>query len=351
MAQEYSQKICAHLRSLYDRRQQQHACRAETAEAFKAWQSQARPALCGILGLDRIATDAGEFQCRVALAHEEDQGDYVRQPGVLQTEPFFEIPFWLLRPKSGGPLPLAVFPHGHEHRGMDSYVGISQSEDHLRRIREQDRDVAVQAVRQGFLAIAPATRGFEPAAIPDVRKRHGNADCRSAMIHALLAGRTLLGERVWDIRKILDWALGLPEVDPKRTLIMGNSGGGVTSLFAAACDERIGMAIASCSFCSISDQDGHIHHCDCHAVPGLLRFGDTQDIAGLIAPRFLLTVNGRNDTLFSTAEVDRVTHAVKELFSVAGASDHYRHEYGSDGHRFYQHLMWPFVRTVFGLNP
>ena len=43
----------------------------------------------------------------------------------------------------------------------------------------------------------------------------------------------------------------------------------------------------------------------CNAVPGILRFGEFWDVAGLIAPRHLCIVNGRKDGLFPVAEVER----------------------------------------------
>ena len=162
--------------------------------------------------------------------------------------------------------------------------------------------MAVQAARHGVLAIAPTTRGFEPAAVPDINGRHGRADCRSQLVHCLLAGRTAMGERVWDMERLIDWAAGLPEVDSRRILMMGNSGGGMVTIYAAACDTRIAVAVPSCSFCTLVGQTGLVHHCDCNAVPGIGTFGEFYDVAGLIAPRHLLVVNGREDPLFELAQ-------------------------------------------------
>ena len=174
--------------------------------------------------------------------------------------------------------------------------------------------MAVQAAKRGYLAIAPATRGLATDGVPDLYGRHGGRDCRSHVMHCLLAGRTAMGERVWDMQRFLDWALGLPEVDSRHVLMMGNSGGGMVTLYAAACDPRITVAVPSCSFTMLTSPAGYIYHCDCNLVPGLLELGDLPDVAGLISPRHLLAVNGRKDALHSAEDIERAAARVHTIY-------------------------------------
>ena len=210
----------------------------------------------------------------------------------------------------------------------------------------EDRDVAVQAARQGFVAIAPATRGIGCDGVPDIGGRHGGRACRSSLIHCLLAGRTPMGERVWDMARLIDWASELPNVDASTILMLGNSGGGMVTLYSAACDTRIKIAIPSCSYSSFVSEQGYVHHCDCNAVPAILGFGEFWDVAGLIAPRHLLTVNGIADALHPTETVDRAVARLAEIYREAGVPERYQHRYGHEGHRFYKALMWPFVQEA-----
>lgn len=274
-----------YLTQLYAEGHRYAACRAENTEDFEKWQDESRPVLKHLLGLESIAISVGDYQIQVERGQGLDMGDYTRHPGFLLSEPEFKLPFWMLRPKGDGPFPLAITPHGHDRHGMDSSSGIHHDDTHLRRIKDEDRDVAVQAVKRGYVAIAPATRGQSTTGIPDVNGRHGNRDCRSQLIHALLAGRTATGERIWDMMRLIDWASELPEVNAEHILMMGNSGGGVITIFTAAVDPRITVAVPSCSYCSLVAESGFVHHCDCNTVPGILRFGEIWDIAGLIAPR------------------------------------------------------------------
>ena len=341
--QGHSGNVLDYLTRLYGEGERDHACRADTPDGVSEWRDSARPELQRLIGLERIQADAGAHEPVVEFDDPQEFQGYTRQLGHLRSEPDIRVPFWLLRPEGQGPFPLGVFPHGHEQRGFDTYVGIYQDDDGRDRIAREERDVAVQAVRNGFLAIAPTTRGFEPAMVPDLNARHGGRHCRSQLIHCLLAGRTGIGERVWDLMRLLDWATALPEVDSNRILMMGNSGGGVLTAYAAACDTRVTVAVPSCSFCTFVGQNGLVHHCDCNAVPGILRFGEFFDVAGLITPRHLLIVNGREDTLFPLPEVDRAVEGVRAIYAAAGVPERFAHRYGEGGHRFYKDLMWPFI--------
>ena len=55
----------------------------------------------------------------------------------------------------------------------------------------------------------------------------------------------------------------------------------------------------------------------------MLTFGEYWDVAGLIAPRRLLTVNGLYDTLHPVAEVDHAVSRLRAIYGVAGCGGHY----------------------------
>jgi dienelactone hydrolase len=343
----HSDDVLAYLGRLYDEEVREPACRATAPAEVGEWQAAARPALRRLIGLEAMEASLEGHQPTVDLQRPEDAEGFTRQLGRIETEPNVRIAFWLLKPSGNGPFPLAIMPHGHEASGHDTYAGVAHSEEHRRkRIEGAQADVAVQAAGRGFAAIAPNTRGFGPAGVPDLNGRHGNHDCHSQFIHCLLAGRTAIAERVWDTQRLLDWGLTLPEVDSSRVLMMGNSGGGVCTTYTAACDERVTVAVPSCSFAPYVSRGGRVHHCDCNAIPGILRFGDFHDVAGLIAPRHLLIVNGRKDELFDFEEVERAVAGVRAIYSAAGCPDHFEHRWGPEGHRFYRDLMWPFIERV-----
>ncbi len=327
------------------------AFRADYPGAFPAWQRDARKTLSHLLGLDRMRQEIGDYPGAVRIEDPIEEDGYRRQRGHIETEPDVTIPFWLLTPVpvSRSLRPLAICVHGHDSDGWNTYAGVYRNDEHRRATRAKQGDVGVQAVKRGFVALVPATRGLAAAvSIPDVKGRHGKRPCRAQLIHCLLAGRTAVGERVWDTRRLLDWALPeLPGVDPKKVALLGNSGGGVLTVYVAALDERITVAVPSCSFTSYTSATGFVFHCDCCLVPRVqVELGDMSDVGALTAPRSMLAVHGRKDGLHSFSDVEAAMARVHSIYRAAGAKDRFRHEWGASGHKFYPEIMWPLIESA-----
>lgn len=336
---------------MYDPEGREYACRAQTPEEFAAWRPAALEAYKELLGLPRIEGAAKEHVPVVWLDERTTECDgYTRRNGWIETEPGVKVRFRLLAPDGDGPFPVAVTPHGHE--SSDAYVGMWSTEAERKRIQSEDRDVAVQAARRGFLTIAPATRSIGQNAgsfvIRDSAGRHDGRDCVCHNWQVLAVGRTALGERVWDMKRILDWVLDRSDVDPSRVLMVGNSGGGMATAHTAACEERITVAVPCCAYNNYISFSGTIRHCPCNAVPGMMSFGEFWDVAGLRAPLPLLTVNGSEDALHPIEEVDAAAERLARIYEAAGAAGNYEHRYGSGGHRFYADLMWPWILERLG---
>jgi hypothetical protein len=351
---EFPDPVAGYLKRIHSNRRTPTgalAFRADYPGGIEAWQSNARNKLTDLLGLDRMRRELGDHQPSVRLEDPIGEDGYQRQLGRIETEPGVTIPFWLLSPlhKSTSLQPLAICAHGHDSDGWNTYAGVYRDDKHRDSTRAKDGDVGVQAVKRGFVTLVPATRGLAAAAsIPDLKGRHGRRDCRAQLIHCLLAGRTAVGERVWDTQRILDWALqDLSGVDPTKVVLLGNSGGGVLTVYVAALDERIAAAVPSCSFTSYTSSTGFIFHCDCCLVPrAQVELADMSDIGALTAPRPMLAVHGRLDGLHSFPDVEAAMSRVQSIYTAAGANNHFHHEWGAAGHKFYPNVMWPFLESA-----
>ena len=343
----HEKRILGYLSNLYAEDRREFSFDGESPEDVERWQERARPELRRLLGLDRMEDELAGHSPTVELDEPEQLEGFTRRLGRIETEPGWSVEFWMLRPDGEGPFPLAVMPHGHAARGHDIYAGVHRDDpERIRKITTLDADVGVQGAREGFLAITVNTRGWADNCIPDLNERHDGRDCHSEQIHALLAGRTAVGQRAWDLERVIDWAVTLPEADAGRLLMMGNSGGGMATTYAAACDTRVVAAVPSCSFSTYVGANGLAHHCDCNCVPGIYRFGEFSDVAGLIAPRHLLMVHGREDPLFPHHEVERPVEEVAAIYEAAGVAGRFEHRWGPKGHQYYSDLMWPWVREV-----
>ncbi len=319
----------------------------DASAGFGQWQEKARGALIELTGLKRMRKDLAGFQPRVEVGKAvATQDSFTRTLCSMETEPGVVIPFYLLIPKDASkaqPRPLLLCPHGHDKLGLHSYAGAFKDEKHSRKVLENEGDIGAQAARRGFVVIAPATRGLaEEVLVPDPKGRHGKRPCRAQLIHCLLAGRTPIAERVWDMQRLLDWAEKHPLVDRNRIVMTGNSGGGVLTAYTAAIDIRIRVAIPSCSFTSVMSAEGFIFHCDCCLVPKLRDWGDWKELGGLVAPRHLLIVHGVDDSLHHPPTVEKLAVSIGKIFQAAGVPNHTALKWGNSGHRFYPEKMWPF---------
>ena len=102
--------------------------------------------------------------------------------------------------------------------------------------------------------------------------------------------RTLMGERLWDLMRCVDYLESLPNIDRKNIGCAGLSLGGEMAMWLGAMDPRIN-AVVSSGFLTFMDQMEQ-NHCMCWKFDGLRELVDYPDIYSLTAPRFLQCQNG-----------------------------------------------------------
>jgi len=312
------------------------------------WAAAFRPVLQKTLGLEQIRRDLAEHEPNAQMISSEDLGTYTRETWHLAVEPSVRIPFYYLHPKgTTGLLPLVVTPHGHNPPYF--YVGIANNDAERERLRAQGNDVALQAVKRGYAVLAPTARGFGETRTEEDIAQNALSSCQVESLRNLLIGRTLMGERVWDTMRLIDWAATREEIDTSRIAITGNSGGGATSLFTAACDERISVVVPSSYFCTFQGSIGSISHCACNYVPGVLQLGEMYDIAGLIAPRSFRAIAGVQDPIFPIDQVRRSFEHLRRIYAAAGSPDNCDLYEADGGHRYYEEASWPFIAEHIGL--
>lgn len=334
----YLSNLRAHTTQRFDYR------RVEKSQ-WHEWRSEFRHALEEALGLPAIRKSASGVPLAGRTEAKQDFAEYTREKLYITTEPGIEIPFYLLLPKQvSQPVPLVLCPHGHQRRGKEIYVGEVESEEEQASMEGGERDIALQAVFAGYAAIAPDVRGFWEMARKEEQESGAGNSCGELQRKALMFGRTLIGERVHDMGRLLDYAATRSEIDGSKIAITGNSGGGTVSLFTAALDERISVAAPSCYFCTFFDSIVSIHHCPCNIVPGVMNLGEMYDVAGLIAPRPVLMIAGRDDAIFPLGAVQEAFGHLREVYTAQGAAENCELFVGEGGHRYYKRRVWDFVR-------
>ena len=103
-------------------------------------------------------------------------------------------------------------------------------------------------------------------------------------------GRTLMGERLGDLMRSVDYLTSLEQVDRTRIGCAGLSLGGEMVMWLAAIDRRIAAAVSSGFLTSMDQMEQN--HCMCWKFEGLRELVDYADIYSLVAPRPLQCQNG-----------------------------------------------------------
>jgi hypothetical protein len=310
---------------------------------FSKWQTNFRTELKEKLGLAKIERQLKDYKPKAVRIDSEDLGYALRERWVIWTEPTVPLPFVLILPiGQKGKVPLMITPHGHS-KNTESYTGIYLNEEDRIAGEEGERNVAVQAAKEGFIAIAPTARGFGATRTKQDIESDEMRSCHSLLLHDLLVGRTPIGDRVWDISKLIDWALENLPVDETNIFVSGNSGGGTATLFAGACDTRIAASIPSSYFNTFSGCIGTFRHCECNYVPGILDLGEMWDVAGLTAPRYFCAIHGVKDKGFPIENTRIAFKNLQEIYKVAGVPQNCELYEGSEGHRYYKKGAWDFI--------
>lgn len=309
--------------------------RYDGTEPFSAWQKKAKEKLAELLGMDKFSRCPAEL----TIENREETEEYEEIRFSFQSEPGYRALAVLRVPKSKkrGTAPLVICLQGHSN-GFHISLGKPFFDGDEEMISAGDRDFAVRTVKEGFAALAIEQRNFGECG----GKETGGTNCHVSSMSAILQGRTTVGERVWDIIRAIDVVKESFSdlVDTEEIICMGNSGGGTSTFYAACLEERIKLAMPSCAVATYKSSIAAMFHCVCNFIPHIAEYFDMGDLAGLIAPRSLVIVNGKKDSIFPDEGVRECFEIAKTLYTAAGAQDRCALVTGDGGHRFYADIGW-----------
>lgn len=308
---------------------------------YSEWKQAARADLVRRLGIaEKLVAPRMELDPQIQWTREVANGTITKLS--IQAEPDIRIPMYLCLPKGKGPFPVWICLQGHGS-GMHVSIGVKWEDEKTFEADDGDRDFAVQCLEKGYAALCIEQRGFGER---NCRSDRHYGDLRLAQ-NALLFGETMIGNRVFDIDRGIDFIMTRPELEHDRIGITGNSGGGTASIYAGAILDRLTHLMPSSCFSGYRESIVRLRHCPCNYVPGLLLWGDMGDLMGLCAPKALVIVNGKDDTSFPLDAAEREFAHGAEIYRAAGVPDRCRHVIGNAGHRFYKADAWPVMDEFF----
>ncbi|MBR2384321.1 MAG: hypothetical protein IKA99_01795, partial [Clostridia bacterium] len=198
---------------------------------YSEWKEKVREKFIEILGIDNIAKNACELKIEIEETVEFDE--YTRIRYVFESEKGCPVPCYLLIPKQGKEkYPICVCVQGHT-TGFHISIG--------KKIYEEDENTlktstyALDAVKNGFAALCVEQRGMgERTTLRQDRGRALTCGCYFTSMTALLLGRTIIGERVWDLSKAIDTLSNFSDkLDLNDITMLGNSGGGTATYYTS----------------------------------------------------------------------------------------------------------------------
>ena len=303
------------------------------------WQRQLRNELHQLIG--DMPSERTPLNVRTLWHREHPLGAIEKI--VFTSEPYADVPAYVCLPRNATPpFPWMICLQGHS-TGMHNSIAVQREDESLPLEVDGDRDFALGCMQRGVAALCIEQRSFGERG---ERKQKSVSEqmCHDATVQALLLGRTLIGERVYDVDRGLDYLSSRDDVNMDRVGVMGNSGGGTISLFSAALLPRIAFAMPSCYFCTFRDSIMSIYHCADNYIPGILKYAEMSDIMGLFAPKPVVIVAGEKDGIFPIHATRRAFEHLTTIYTAAGAGDRCHLVVGSEGHRFYADDAWPVLQ-------
>ncbi len=329
-----------------------YAFHASTPASARRWQDRTRKALARLIGLDALPSAPVKAQ----LLETKDKKDYIRQKILLRTGPHTLMPVYLLLPrKAPRPLPVVLAFHGHGY-GVKDIVGLWEDGNERNTPDGYHKDFAVTLCRSGFAVAAPEISCFgeRQTDFSSLKTHLGQSipsTCGHSSMLAFHLGISVLGLRVHDGMRLVDYLETRRDLDTRRLGAMGISGGGMHTFFSSCLDPRIRACVVSGYYSTFKDSILAMFHCSCNFVPGMGQFGEMHDLAGLVAPRPMLVEAGNYDTIFPIEAVRSGVAKARSVYSAFGAKNLPETDYFEGRHQISGRKAYAFLQQALGVTP
>ncbi len=342
----------------YDRHARKNCFKGSTQQEFTEWQRRTRLLLHDLLGLDRMEP------CEASPVFEETK---VLENGIrrehlrIQSEPGVWMPMYILIPADADEnTRLFICPPGHNGDGKYSVAGLAEYAMIRQAVGRYHYDYGLQLARAGYTVVCPDCRGFgerrEERTAAECGDTALKGDCYRLAHMGEPLGIPVIGMLVYDLMRCIDYLISRAETSSHREYDTGNisclgfSGGGMQTLWLAALDPRIQLAVISGYMYGYRDSLLLLNeNCACNYVPNLSLYLDMGDIASLIAPRPLLIQSCSQDRLNGPRGMQNVTEQmviIQKAYGLLHADDALLHEICAGPHQWHGENIEQEIRTL-----
>lgn len=302
----------------YDNRRKVLAQALGSRKGIEAYQGDVRNKFRNLLGDLPVK---GAIKPRVT-GHIQRDG-YGIEKVVYESFPGHHVTSNLYLPQGKGPFPAALLFCGHEDasKATESY-----------------QKTAILLAKNGFvvLAVDPISQSERYQLLDTSGKpltRGGTTEHTLLNESSHLVGTSAPAYELWDNIRSMDYLVTRKEVDTTRIGCLGNSGGGMQTIYFSAYDQRVKL-IVPCSYLSSRERtleltgpaDG------CAQIPGEGKAGlEFSDYLIASAPKPVLVLAGRFDFIDFTG-VETAVHELKQVYTTLGQPQKVQLFTYDDGH-------------------
>ncbi len=320
-----------------------------TPAGFRKWKSAFLPHYRRMLGPWPAAA-----RPRMTITRTERLPGFTRERIVYDSSPGVTVPAFLLTPdglRKGERRPALLAAHGHGN-GKADISGArlrGSAKSHLDWVRSLNYDYAVQAVKRGYIVIAPDWIPFGERKPPAWWTRSSRDACDIASHAVAYFGRTLLAQNVWDGMRAVDLLARHPHVDPDRMGVIGLSYGGTMATHLLVNDKRLKAGVVAGYISTVRgdalNRRGKGNTCGAQLVPNLLLHGDIPEMLGLAAPKPVLCEIGTREDCFHYPDMVKAYKTAKRIWSAAGHPDRLDADVFPGRHMWSGRKAWSFLEA------
>lgn len=289
----------------------------ESATAWKSRRPELQAKLKDMLGL---IPEPPRGDLHVEIRGTTERPDFVVERILFQSLPGLYVTGNIYRPrKIDGRLPAILYVCGHSKVEKDGVIlGNKTHYQHH----------AAWYAANGYICLILDT--LELGEVPGVH--HGTYS--KGRWWWLARGYTPAGVEAWNGLRGIDYLISRPDVDASKIGVTGRSGGGATSWWIGAIDDRVA---AVCPVAGITDLTNHVvdgvveGHCDCMYFANTERWDYTM-LAALVAPKPLFVENTDKDPIFPENGVRRIYTQLEKIYGWYDAKDRLSLLIGKGGH-------------------
>jgi len=260
-------------------------------------------------------------------------------------QPDDPIPALLLIPdrvSAAKPAPAVAVWHQHAgqwHLGKSEPAGLAGNPMH---------HTGAALAREGYVVLCPDALCFEERQDPTQKLKGGQYE-RYEFLRYVVDGRCMAWKNILDMKRAVDFLVSRPEVRDESIGCYGHSMGSTHTWLVGPWEPRLKALVGNCCLPTYQGiHDNRLLHCFPNFVPGIFEYGDTPDIAALIAPRALHLNFGDKDGGSPIDEVRKGVQIIADAYAGMHEEKNFSHFIEQETGHVLSEEMWKRTKAFLG---